>query len=130
MLVEYFLSFLLQGKRRFITRSQVKQAYAPHIEGLTLQEIIVFIKQFPEILEYLPEEEEMPRAGRDFICNVAYTLKPDEFTSFVRSKEQSRRAKLDSQQRNTVSLASADYAIDSNSPNVCPEASDNLASEL
>ena len=108
----------------------MKQAYAPHIEGLTLPDILVFTKQFPEILEYLPEEEEMPRAGRDFICNVAYTLKPDEFTSFVRSKEQNRRAKLDSQQRNTVSLAIADHAIDSNSPNVCPEAADDPASEL
>ena len=103
-LIEYFLSYLLQGKRRYITRQQVKKAYAPHIEGLTLPDILSFVRQHPHILEYLPEEEELTRPGREFICNVAYTLQPEAFTQFVRQKEQQRRLKLDALQRNTVSF--------------------------
>ena len=61
------------------TRKDVKKAYAPHIEGLTLAEILIFIRQYPQIMEYLPEEEEITRAGREFICNVAYTLQPQAF---------------------------------------------------
>ena len=102
MPTEYFLSHLLQGRRRYITRQEVKKAHAPHIDGLTLADILIFIRRYPVILEYLPEEEEIMRPGREFICNVAYTIEPDAFTEFVRSKEQVRRQKLDDMQRNTV----------------------------
>ena len=98
---------MLQGKRKFISRQEVKKAYCPHIEGLTLPEIMNFIRRFPQILEYLPEEEELHRVGREFVCNVAYTLRPNEFTAFVREKEQLRRNKLDALQRNTVSFSCA-----------------------
>ena len=44
---------------------------------------MIFVREHPEILKYLPEEEEIARVGREFICNVAYTLKPKEFQDFV-----------------------------------------------
>ena len=66
----------------------MKKAYAPHIEGLELPQILNFIRQqHPVILQYLPDEEEITRVGREFICNVAYTIKPAEFADFVRQKE-------------------------------------------
>ena len=107
----------------------MKKAYAPHIEGLTLAEILTFIRQHPIILEYLPEEEELTRPGREFICNVAYTIEPDDFTAFVREKEQQRRQKLDNIQRNTVRLRPSDFAIDPNPPDVRSKAADNLAGQ-
>ena len=102
MSIEYFLSHLLQGKRRYISRQEVKKAHAPHIDGLTLADILIFCRQYPIILEYLPDEEEITRPGREFICNVAFTIEPEAFTAFVRSKEQVRRQKLDDMQRNQV----------------------------
>ena len=109
LFLEYFLSDIFQGKRRFVKRSEMKKAYAPHIEGLQLSEIVSFIKKHPEILQYMPAEEETPKVGREFICNIVYTIKPAEFTAFVREKEQMRRAKMDSIRNNTVRLQAADY---------------------
>ena len=99
---EYFLSDIFRGQRRFIKRSEMKKAYCPRIEGLDMPQILGLIRQHPSVLEYLPEEEEITRVGREFVCNVIYTLKPDEFNAFVREKEQFRRAKMDTARNNTV----------------------------
>ena len=107
----------------------MKKAHAPQIEGLSLAEILVFIRQHPVILEYLPEEEELMKPGREFICNVAYTIEPEAFSQFVRSKEQLRRQKLDDMQRNTVRSHVIDIAVDPNPSNVCSKAADDSAGQ-
>ena len=107
----------------------MKKAHAPQIEGLSLAEILVFIREHPVILEYLPEEEEITRPGREFICNIAYTIEPDDFTAFVRSKEQLRRQKLDDMQRNTVRLHLIDVPIDPNPSDVCAKIADDFVGQ-
>ena len=82
----------------------MKKAYCPHIEGLHMPDLITFSKRYPQVLEYLPAEEEMIKAGREWITNMLYTLKPEEFQALVRSKEQDRRDKMDAIQQNNVSF--------------------------
>ena len=57
----------------------MKKAYCPHVEGLHFPDLINFAKSYYNVLEYLPAEEEMIKTGREWMANMLYTLKPQEF---------------------------------------------------
>ena len=70
----YYLSDVFSGRKKFVTRQQAQKAYCPHIEGLHMEQILSFIKQRPDVLEYFPAEEEIPKSGKEWVVNMLQTL--------------------------------------------------------
>ena len=113
----YYLSDVLTGRRKFVRRTQAQKAYCPHIDGkassdltnifdalgLRMEQLLAFIKERPQLLEYLPEEAELPKAGKEWIANMLQTLCQQEFQALVRHAEQARRDKSDLRDKRNVS---------------------------
>ena len=39
-----------------------------------MEQILAFIKDRPQLLEYFPTEEEIPKAGKEWVTNMLQTL--------------------------------------------------------
>ena len=69
-----------------------------------MKDLLVFIDQHPGAKEYMPDDEELPKAGKDWVANMLYTLYPRDFQYFILGAEQARRAKVDEQPIDTKRL--------------------------
>ncbi|CDW82385.1 UNKNOWN [Stylonychia lemnae] len=84
-------SLLLQ----YLRRDQVKVSAVPQIEGLTVHDFLQFAKLNPQHLKYLPDERDWVHLDRQWICDVLYTLDPDEIQTKINSAQQNRKERLE-----------------------------------
>lgn len=56
-----------------IKGSDVSHVSVPHYDGLTLNDIKTFLDDYPDIWKYLPDEVELSKVPRQYICNVIAT---------------------------------------------------------
>ena len=49
-----------------------------------MEQLLDFIKARPQLLEYFPAEEELPKAGKEWVANMLQTLCPEDFSALVR----------------------------------------------
>ena len=81
-----------------------------------MEQILNFIKERPDVLQYFPAEEEIPKAGKEWVVNMLQTLCQTEFQAWVRRAEQSRKEKIDLQENRNVRAPSGNlFCLDSRS---------------
>ena len=67
-----------------------------------MEQMLSFIKERPNILEYFPSEEEIPKAGKEWVVNMLQTLGQDDFQTWVRQAETARKEKIDQKENRNV----------------------------
>ena len=71
-----------------------------------MADLLTFIRAHPRVAPFLPEEAEIPKAGREWVANMLQTLCPEDFQAYVREQERRRRAKIDDSRNLNVSSPS------------------------
>ena len=73
----------------------VKVINVPHFEGLSVEDMLAFAEQYPDVMRAFPivrkEVEKMPRA---YIANVIYTLVGQPFAEFINKRANKRNEKV------------------------------------
>ena len=72
----------------------MQKAYIPQIDGCHLKDLLAFIDKYPGTKEYLPDDEELPKSGKEWVANILYTLFPTEFQACILNAEKTRREKV------------------------------------
>jgi len=67
-----------------------------------MEQILSFIKQRPDVLEYFPAEEEIPKSGKEWVVNMLQTLCQMDFQAWIRQAEQARKEKIDQREKRNV----------------------------
>jgi hypothetical protein len=96
----------LAGRKKIIRRKAIAVAHCPHIEGLRLQDLFLWLQQHQEPRDYLPAEEELVKVGKQWLCNILSTVLPDAFDDFVEQQIDRRQEKHTSKQNKQVSICS------------------------
>lgn len=64
--------------------------YVPLYETLSIKLIFKKIREYPEVLDYLPDEQDWGRLPRQFICNIAHTIIGKPFAQWVMEADNDR----------------------------------------
>ena len=103
----WYLRGLANGTRTRIKCTDVKVINVPMFEGLSVDDILNWVKNQPtkdRILRALPEEEkEIRKMPRAWISNVIYTL-DDSFAEWVQQVQSERAAKILAEQQLGINL--------------------------
>ena len=62
-----------------VSSDSVKVINVPHYESLTVDEIVTQGKRYKELDAYWPDERDMQRIGRSWLCNLIYTVAGSRF---------------------------------------------------
>ena len=79
--------------RQFINREQVKVSALPHIEGLTVQDLIDFAKANYNVKAYLPDEEDWIHLDRQWLGDVLYTVDAKAIQDMTQDAKMKRKNK-------------------------------------
>ena len=52
-------------------------------DNLSIKKILKEAEKYPEVKDYLPDEQDIRRLPRDYICNLVYTIVGPQFARFV-----------------------------------------------
>ena len=66
----------------------------PHYEGLSIETILQFGEEHPEVSNHLPDDRDIPRLPRQFIVDVTYTLMGEPFKKWVHEVIKDRNKKI------------------------------------
>ena len=79
------------NKRKVIYAKDVKHISIPHFEGLKIEAMLDWARQYPEVLRALPSEErEIKKLHRQWVANLIYTIVGAPFQTWVNNLIQAR----------------------------------------
>ena len=94
----YHLRDLASGIRRIIHCDNVKVFQVPHYEGLTIETMLEFAKEYPSVAECLPvEPREVLKLPRSYISNIIYTEIGEPFAKWVAAQIKARNTKIENE---------------------------------
>ena len=73
----------------------MKKGYCQRLDCLALKDMLPFLMNLQELRQYLPEEHEIVKCGRQWIVDIATTVVGEEFEAYVLKKEIERRSYID-----------------------------------
>ena len=75
--------------------NNIKQYSVPQFEGLTIDAMLQFAENYPEVKEALPSEKsDIKKLPREYLANVLYTLTNQDFDDWVETKIKKRNDKI------------------------------------
>ena len=72
--------------------------YVPLYKALKTDHIFTKIREHPQVLDYLPEEQDWGRLPRQFICNIAHTIIGKPFSQWVMQADNVRNQSVAAKQ--------------------------------
>ena len=98
-----------------IKSEQVKHITIPQYEGLALKHIMSHLDNgCQHVYDYLPDEQELCKVPKEWICNVVYTVVGASFHAWVKGVVQERNKTVAKKKGDTISMdpavAAAFYA--------------------
>lgn len=93
----WHLRDLASGKRTLIKCDEVRVINIPHFEGLTVEELIKYAKDWSGglIMKAFPSvENEILKLPRAYLGNIIYTVAGDEFQEWVQKRISARNSKV------------------------------------
>ena len=79
----YFLKDVLSTKKTYLYNTEVKTIYVPQYKNLTLECISGFVSTRPQVANYLPDPEDLPKIPKQWIVNVCAAVIGDDFRTRV-----------------------------------------------
>ena len=75
----WHLKDLSSGQRKRINGKSIMHIGIPQFAGLTVDNMLDYIKAHPQVSLYLPIEKEIKKLSRQYIGNIIYTVVGDQF---------------------------------------------------
>lgn len=99
----FHLRDLASGKRKILKTEAVKYYEIPHYEGLSMEDMLAFSKQYAEVPKYLPvEQREIKKLPRQYISTLLYSIIGTPFAKWVERRIEERNEKIaDERELNT-----------------------------
>ena len=72
----------------------MRHLQVPQYDGLSIDHILRFLSNFPIVMQFLPEEKEIPKCPKQWIVNVAFAVVQDPFGHWVKSQIDARNHKV------------------------------------
>ena len=88
----YFLKDILARKKNYIPVDDVKTLHVPQYKNLTLEKIMDFVRNKPRVMQYLPDEVDLPKIPKQWIVNVCAAVLGDVFKAWVAEQVEDRNA--------------------------------------
>ena len=85
---------LASGSKTIIKASAVKHINVPQFDGLTVEDMLDYANDKPEVWRALPPKKEIPKLPRQYIANVIYTLVGQPFYDWVETQITARNNKI------------------------------------
>lgn len=79
----YFLKDIVNRKKAHVTCDDVKTVFVPQYKNLSLERIFEFARQDARIVNYLPDEVDLPKVPKQWIVNVLAAVIGQPFKDWV-----------------------------------------------
>ena len=66
----YFLKDILNQKKRHLKNDCIQHFHVPMYKNLSLEKIMVFISNYPNVADYLPDEIDLAKTPKQWLVNV------------------------------------------------------------
>ena len=100
----YFLKDLITGKKNFIPMDKVTHMHVPFYENLKLAEIFNVFLKHPEVIAYLPDDKELRKTPKQWICNVGATVIGAPFQQWVGDRIKERNEAVTVQKNMLIAM--------------------------
>lgn len=98
---------LIQGKRKFVPMDRVVHIHVPGYENLKLEEIFSFFLQHEAVIPFMPDEKELRKTPKQWVCNVGATVIGAPFVAWVKQRVMQRNAAVATEKNLLISMDSA-----------------------
>ena len=88
----YFLKDVLSTKKAYLYNTEVKTIYVPQYKNLSLECISNFVNTRPQVANYLPDPEDLPKVPKQWIVNVCAAVIGDDFRAWVAQQIEERNS--------------------------------------
>ena len=82
----WHLRDLASGTKLYIKADHVKHIAIPQYEGLTINDMMEYVTQKPVVERYLPVAKEVVKLPRQYLANIIYTVKGENFQTWVNQR--------------------------------------------
>ena len=74
--------------------NELKMIFVPYYPNLTIEKFLSLLVRYPEVREFLPEDRDIPKLPRGWICNVFFTIVGTPFREWVFDQIAKRNEKV------------------------------------
>ena len=79
----YFLKDITARKKLYVHNTRIKSLYVPMYKNLSLERIFEFVNGQPEVTQYFPDQEDLPKIPKQWIVNVCAAVIGEPFKNWV-----------------------------------------------
>jgi hypothetical protein len=76
----------------------------PQIEGLTVEDMLEFAKQRPNVLRHLPDERDWDHMDRKWLSDILFTTDKANFEAMIKRAVKARKERLEDKNNLNVSI--------------------------
>jgi len=80
---------------QYIKRDKVIVAAVPHIEGLTVEDMLELAKRHPNTLKHLPDERDWDGLNRKWVADILFTVERAKFEKIIKDAVKARKERLE-----------------------------------
>ena len=88
----YFLKDILNQKKRHLLNDQIQHFHVPQYKSLSIEKILEFIANDPDIEAFLPDDQDLPKTPKQWIVNVCSAVVNEPFKTWVGQQVEDRNA--------------------------------------
>lgn len=88
------LSDIISGRKMSIALEQVRPINVPYYKGLTIEAILQWGSQYPQVVDALPIPKECLKLERQFLCDLIHTVVGPPFAKWVDDKVNQRNQRV------------------------------------
>jgi hypothetical protein len=85
---------IIGGIKLFIPCHKIRHLYVPQYDTLKLELILKNVLSIPEAVKHLPDEKELCKLPKSWICNITYSVVGDSFAEWVHQRIVERNEKV------------------------------------
>ena len=100
----YFLKDILCRKKAYIPNDQVKTLFVPQYKALSIERILQFAADKPNISDFLPDDIDLPKVPKQWLVNVCAVVLGDDFRAWVNHQVQERNAVMCEKKEMMISM--------------------------
>ena len=90
----YFLKDILNQKKRHLLNDQIQHFHVPQYKSLTVEKILEFICDLPDIASFLPDDIDLPKTPKQWIINVCAAVIGRPFKNWVSQRVEDRNEQM------------------------------------
>ena len=79
----WFLKALICGDKKFVKCDAMRHIYVPQYKGLNIERFLAMTRDYPDVLNYLPDTRDWHKLPRQWLVNIFYSVVGKPFADWV-----------------------------------------------